>query len=301
MNRLDLARLVINGMTRRHTPMQLFAPTLKEQVNGKVVLITGASSGIGRELARRVAESGAITVVTARRADLLEDLSRELRSRGATAHAIGADLSTTDGVEALAGEVLRRYGAPGVLALNAGRSIMRPISDSEFRLHDYERTIRTNYLGAVGLTLRLLPAMRERGSGHVLHSSSIGVQANLPMFSAYIGSKAALEAFMRVAAVECLGDGIVFTNINFPLTKTDMIGPTDWKGYAALTVDEAADMLIDAIRRRPYGLSTPLGSVAAWTNRLFPGAARSMLNVLYRSAPATNSAVVDPANEAVRS
>lgn len=275
----------INSLTRPSPLPHPFAPSLAERVSGRTVLVTGASSGIGRGLALRLAAEGATVLATARRVAELDALVAEIEAGGGTAHALPADLSTEDGVDALADRVLSEHGAPDVLVLNAGRSIRRSIARSEHRLHDYERAMRVNYLGAVGLTLRLLPGMRERGSGHVVSSSSIGVQSDLPRFSAYIGSKAALDAFLRVAAVECLADGVKFTVVHLPLVDTDMIGPTGWTGFASLSVDEAVEMMSDAIRRRPAHVGALLGSAAAASIALTPRSARRGLHYFHRMVP----------------
>ena len=113
-----------------------------------------------------------------------------------------------------------------MLVNNAGRSIRRSVALSYDRFHDYERTVRLNYLSAVKLMLLLLPHMRDQGGGHVVNVSSIGVQTNPPRFSAYVGSKAALDAFTRVVSSETIGDNVTFTTIHMPLVRTPMIAPT---------------------------------------------------------------------------
>ncbi len=287
--RLAITYAGVNRLTR---PIRLpsRAPSLADRVRNKVVLITGASSGIGRALALQVAEAGAITLVTARREDELEKLVALIDEAGGVAHALPADLSTDEGIDALADRVLSEFGAPEVLINNAGRSIKRSLARSEHRLHDFERAMRVNYLGPVGLTLRLLPEMRQRRSGHVIHSSSIGAQAGLPRFAAYVGSKAALDAFAKVAAVECLSDNVHFTTVHLPLVDTEMIGPTNWGGFHPLTVDEAADLLVDAIRRRPEHVDVPLGAVAAFTRRNLPNTSRKLLHSFHRMTPDSASA-----------
>lgn len=189
MNRVRqaIARSAINALTRPHP--HPFGPRLEDQVRGRTVLVTGASSGIGRGLALRIAGAGATVLVTARRAAELEELCAEIAEAGGVAHALPADLATVDGIDSLADRVLAEHGAPDVLVLNAGRSMRRSIARSERRLHDYERALRVNYLGSVGLMLRLLPAMRERRSGQVVTSSSVGVQGDVPRFSAYVASR----------------------------------------------------------------------------------------------------------------
>lgn len=264
-------RHTINRLTRPLAVPRPFTPSLRRRVDGQVVFVTGASGGLGRRLAERVAAAGAITVVTARRGDELDALVAEIRAADGCAHALPGDLGTPEGIDAVAAAVLERFGAPEVFVCNAGRSIRRSIADAEDRLHDYERTMRINYLAGVGLSLRLLPAMRRRGRGHVVHSSSIGVLSNLPAFSAYIGSKAAMDAFFRVAAIESLADGVTFTNVHIPLVDTDMAAGSDWGGYARLTVDEGTDMLVDAIRRRPHEVNNPLGALTAAAYTVAPG------------------------------
>lgn len=275
-------RHMINVLTKPVSVSYPWTPTLSERVGGRTVLITGASSGIGRRLAERVAEAGARVIVTARRADELDDVVREITVRGGVAHAVPGDLSTSDGANAVANEVLERFGAPDTLVLNAGRSIMRSLADSEHRLHDYERTVAINYLGGVGLMLRLLPGMRARGSGHIVHSSSIGVLGNLPEFSAYVGSKAALDAVLRIAGIESRADGVRVTNVHLPLVTTDMIAPSDWSQYASLTLEEGVDMVVDAIRRRSREVNNPLGILYRDSYRVLPGIVSRVQNDYYR-------------------
>ncbi|MGV0633247.1 SDR family NAD(P)-dependent oxidoreductase [Mycolicibacillus trivialis] len=275
-------RHTINALTRPLPIPRPFTPSLRDRVEGRTVFITGASGGLGRRLAERVAEAGATVVVTARRGDELDELVDRIRAAGGTAHAIPGDLATGDGVDAVAAAVLDTVGAPDVFVCNAGRSIRRSIADAEDRLHDYERTMAINYLGGVGLTLRLLPAMRRRGGGHVVHSSSIGVPSNLPTFSAYVGSKAALDAFFRIAAIESRSDGVRFTNVHLPLIDTDMAAGSDWDGYSRLSLDEGTDMLVDAIRRRPHQLNNPLGSLTALAYATMPGTFTRLTSRMHR-------------------
>lgn len=272
----------INFLTKPMAVPRLGTPSLSARVAGRVVFITGASSGIGKRLAERVAAAGATAVVTARRTDELAHLVQGIETTGGIAHAVVGDLSTEDGINEVAQTVLDRFGAPDVFVSNAGRSIMRSVADSEHRLHDYERTMRLNYLAGVGLTLRLLPEMRRRRSGHIVHSSSIGVLSNLPTFSAYIGSKVALDAFFGVAAIESLRDGVQFTNVHLPLVDTEMIAPTDWSGFTSLTVDQGVDMLIDAIRRRPRSVNNPLGSMYLAAHSVAPDTLRRLQNTMFR-------------------
>ena len=190
------------------------------------MLITGASSGIGRAAAIKVAAAGGIPLLVARTAEKLEEVREEIERAGGVAHVYTADLSDYDSIDRMVEKALADHPSIDVLVNNAGRSIRRSVALSYDRIHDYERTIRLNYLGTVKLILALLPHMREQKSGHIVNVSSIGVQTNPPRFSAYVASKSALDAFTRVASSETIGDNVTFTTIHMPLVRTPMIAPT---------------------------------------------------------------------------
>src|SRR5205807_6013820 len=109
-------------------------------------------------------------------------------------------------------------------------------------------TMQLNYFGALKLILAFLPGMRERLFGHIVNVSSIGVQANTPRFSAYVASKAALDAFSRCVAPEVVGDGVHFTTVYMPLVRTPMIAPTGiYDAFPTLTPEQGAQMTVAAI------------------------------------------------------
>ncbi|WP_280219902.1 SDR family NAD(P)-dependent oxidoreductase [Nocardia neocaledoniensis] len=281
----ELMRLVSNALTGPVRLPNPFRPSLRDQVAGKTVLITGASSGIGRGLAARVAAAGAITVVTARRTAELDQLVAEIRGKGGSAFAITSDLSTAEGIEKLADDMLVEFGAPDILVNNAGRSIRRPLNRSAERLHDFERTMRVNYFGAVGLILRLLPDMREKRDAQIITSSSVGTLTYPPQFSAYVGSKTALDAVMRIAAIETLSDGVVFTKVHLPMIDTAMAAPEGLHAYTKLPVETAVDMMVDAIIRRPDDVQDLLGIAGAWLNLLAPGLVKHALHAVHHRMP----------------
>ena len=161
----------------------------------------------------------------------------------------------------MAEEVLAYHGHVDILVNNAGRSIRRSVELSYDRFHDFERTIQLNYFGAVRLILALLPAMRGRKSGHIINISSIGTQTNPPRFSAYVASKAALDAFSRVIASEVVDDGVHLTTIHMPLVRTPMIAPTRmYDMFPAITPEEAAEMIAEAMIGKPKKVATRLGN-----------------------------------------
>jgi NAD(P)-dependent dehydrogenase (short-subunit alcohol dehydrogenase family) len=257
-------------------------------VNGKTVLITGASSGIGKAAAFKIARAGGIPLLVARSADKLEETKRQIEDLGPahTAYSYSADISDPDSVDDLVERVLADHPAVDYLVNNAGRSIRRSVALSYDRFHDFERTIKLNYLGTIKLIMGLLPHMRERKSGHVINVSSIGVQTNPPRFAAYVASKAALDAWTRVVGSESIGDNVHFTTIHMPLVRTQMIAPTKiYDSFPTISPDEAADLICEAIRAKPKQINTRLGTFGEVAYALFPKAVDQILSTAYKVFP----------------
>ncbi|HEY5317885.1 MAG TPA: SDR family oxidoreductase [Solirubrobacteraceae bacterium] len=255
-------------------------------VAGKTVLITGASSGIGRAAANKIARAGGIPILVARGAEKLEETKQEIEDLGATAYTYTADLSDTESVDDLCARILADHPAIDVLVNNAGRSIRRSIALSYDRFHDFERTVQLNYLGTIKLIMGLLPHMRERKSGLIVNVSSIGVQTSPPRFSAYVASKAALDAWTRVVGSECIGDNVHFTTIHMPLVRTPMIAPTKiYDSFPTISPDEAADLICEAIRAKPKQINTRLGTFGEISYALFPKAVDQILSAAYKVFP----------------
>ncbi|MFE3262093.1 SDR family NAD(P)-dependent oxidoreductase [Nocardia sp. NPDC059091] len=232
-----------------------FRPTavsLREAVAGKVVLVTGASHGIGRASARKLAAAGAVVLLVARSRSELERLAADIMAAGGVAHAYPADLTDTDAVDRLGRTLLAEYGHIDVVISNAGKSIRRPIAESYDRFHDVTRTIDINYLGPVRLLLTLLPDMRARGQGHIVNVSTWGVlMPPTPRWSAYGASKAAFDVWLRSVAAEIAGDDVTTTSVYMPLVHTRMSAPTDFGRMPGLTVDEASDLVTHAVTAKP--------------------------------------------------
>ena len=257
----------------------LRAPGLDLAVGGRVVLVTGASSGIGRATARRLGAAGATVLLVARRAAALEDLAIEIDASGGQAHVHPCDLRDLDAVDRLAGELLETYGHVDILVNNAGHSIRRSVSEAYDRSHDFHRTMRINYFAPLHLMLALLPAMRDQGRGHIVNVSTMGVLGRPPRWSAYVASKAALDALSSCLAGEIDADGVHMTSIHFPLVHTPMSAPTAiYAGAPGLTVDEAADVIAEAIRTRPPRMSPRLGILFQVGWLVAPTTMRKMLS-----------------------
>lgn len=254
----------VNGRTRTDED------DLRAAVAGRTALVTGSSFGIGEATARRLAGAGATVLLVARTAERLEEVAAELGDR---AHPYACDLTDYDATGELAARVLAEHGAPDVLVNNAGKSIRRPIAESSDRFHDFQRTIAINYLAPVRLTLALLPAMRERGSGHLVNISTSGVRGlpAAPGWSAYQSSKAAFDVWSRSVAQEVRPDGIASTSIYMGLVKTRMSAP-NFATIPGLSPEGAGALVCDAIVRRPRTAGPAwIGPVDAIANGLMRG------------------------------
>jgi short-subunit dehydrogenase len=264
----------------------LLAGSLSRSVDGRTVMITGASSGIGEAAAREVGKAGGVVLLVARSADKLEALAEEVRELGGDAFAHPCDLTDPDDVDRMAAEVLGEYGHVDVLINNAGKSIRRSINRSYDRFHDYQRTMQLNYFAPVKLILDLLPVMRRRGAGHIVNVSTIGLQVNTPRFAAYLASKAALDAFSRSIGPEVIGDGVHITTVYMPLVRTPMIAPTKiYDRLPTLSPEEAAEMIVEALRKRPKKVATTLGNIGQLTYAIAPGAQDLVVNRAYKLFP----------------
>jgi NAD(P)-dependent dehydrogenase (short-subunit alcohol dehydrogenase family) len=276
----------------RHLDPDLFVDhSLSGKVKGKVVVVTGGSSGIGKAAALKIAAAGAKLVICARGAEELAETKKEIEAAGGLCHTYQVDLADLASCDKFVVDVLADHGHVDILVNNAGRSIRRAISSSYDRFHDFERTMQLNYFGALRLIMGVLPKMAERHRGHIINISSIGVLTNSPRFSAYVASKAALDAFSRCAQAEFSDNGVSFTTINMPLVKTPMIAPTKmYESVPTLSPDEAADIIIEAIIERPVRIATRLGTFAQVFYALAPRVYEIVMNTAFRLFPDSSAA-----------
>ena len=271
-------RLLITpkALLRRHVAgpvARLTGSPLPSPLAGRVVLVTGASSGIGEATAKAVAARGAVALCVARRQDELDRVVREIGEAGGSASSHVCDLTDDAAVVALVERVLAEHDHVDMLVNNAGRSIRRSLEFSYDRMHDFERTMAVNYFGPVRLTMGLLPRMRERRFGHVVNVVTWGVQLKAPKFSAYIASKTALDTFGRIAGRETWYDNVTFTNLRLDLVRTDMIEATDtYRNAQAKTPEQAALLVVRALEDRPLTISTVAGRVGELLNLIAPRA-----------------------------
>jgi thioester reductase-like protein len=260
-------------------------------LDGRRVVITGASSGIGRATALKVAAAGGVPLLVARRMHELEELRAEIEAAGGHAHSYPCDLTDGEAVDKMVAQMLAEQPGVDMLVNNAGRSIRRSVRLSYDRMHDYERAMAINYFGAVRLILALLPHMVERRFGHIVNVSSIGVQGIAPRFSAYVASKAALDYFSKIVATETHGAGITFTTVHMPLVRTPMIRPTKiYDAFPTKSPEQAAEMVMEALLKRPKHIGTPTGYLIQAAYTVAPGLVDAIAYQGYRIFPDSTAA-----------
>ncbi|MEH8118135.1 SDR family oxidoreductase [Aeromonas allosaccharophila] len=269
----------------RHLDPELFIDrSLRGRVEGKVVLVTGATSGIGRATARKLAGAGAIVVTIARDEQKIAETQAEFAELVLTMQVYQGDLADLAQGEAITRQIVEEHGGVDILINNAGRSIRRSIEDSFERFHDLERTMQLNYFGALKVIMGVLPTMIEKKKGHIVNISSIGVLTNAPRFSAYVASKSALDAWVRTAASEFADKGVSFSIINMPLVKTPMVAPTKvYEQVPMMTPEEAADLVCDTIINKHVRLATRLGVFGQVVHALAPRVAQVIMNTSFRT------------------
>ena len=260
--------------------------TLSGKVKDRVVVVTGASSGIGKATAIKLAGAGARVVLVARGEEKLVETKQEIEAAGGRCWMYTADVSDLASCDALVARVLKEHGVCDYLVNNAGRSIRRGVINSFDRFHDFERTMQLNYFGALRLIMGFLPKMIEQKRGHIINISSIGVLSNAPRFSAYVASKSALDSFAACASSEFLDKGINFTTINMPLVRTPMIAPTKmYENVPTLSPEQAADLVVEAIVYKPVRIATRLGIFGAISHAAAPRLTQIMLNTAFNMFP----------------
>jgi len=279
----DYAPVLWDYWERNLDPDLFVDHSLEGNVGGKVVLITGASSGIGKVSALRLAGAGGHVLLVARSAEKLEETAAEIAELGGMATIYQADVSDLEDCDRLVAEVLANHGFIDILINNAGRSIRRSLELSYDRFHDFERTMQINYFGAIRLTMGLLPSMSKEKKGQVINMSSISALTPSPRFSAYVASKSALDAWTRAAAVEYSDRNVRFTTINMPLVRTPMISATSiYDSMPVLTPDEAADMVVEAVIKKPKRIASQMGIFLQVMTAVAPKFSEVLMNTVFR-------------------
>ena len=264
----------------------------QQKVDGKTIVVTGASSGIGLTVSKYLAQAGAHVLLLARTKEKLDEVKAEIEAEGGKASVFPCDLNDMESIDAVSKEILAAVDHIDILVNNAGRSIRRAVHESVDRFHDFERTMQLNYFGAVRLVLNILPHMMQRKDGQIINISSIGVLANATRFSAYVASKAALDAFSRCLSAEVHSHKIAITSIYMPLVRTPMIAPTKiYKYVPTLSPEQAADLIAYAIVKRPKKIATNLGRLASITYAIAPDVNNILMSIGFNLFPSSTASI----------
>eukprot|EP00123_Amoebidium_parasiticum_P016382 comp23407_c0_seq1/m.38866 comp23407_c0_seq1/g.38866 ORF comp23407_c0_seq1/g.38866 comp23407_c0_seq1/m.38866 type:complete len:824 (-) comp23407_c0_seq1:551-3022(-) len=259
---------------------------LRAHLKGKIVMVTGASDGIGRQMSVKLGSLGATVLLVSRTKEKLDAVKAEVEAGGGTGYVYATDLSKLEDIDGMVDKVLKDHGRVDILFNNAGRSIRRSVQFQYDRMHDFQRTMQLNYFGSVKLILRLLPTMRERKYGHVIAISSIGCQSKAPRFAAYVASKAALDGFTMCLAGEVADDGVIFSTVYMPLVRTKMIAPSKvYNDVPAMDVKDAADMALRCIVTKERKVSSQLGQLAELLGAVSPQLLEEISRRLYKMLP----------------
>ncbi|WP_151708447.1 SDR family NAD(P)-dependent oxidoreductase [Acinetobacter brisouii] len=264
----------------------------QDKVHDKIALVTGASSGIGMTVSKRLASAGAHVLLIARTEEKLLEVKAEIEQAGGKASVYPCDLNEMDAIDAVSKQILADFDHIDILINNAGRSIRRAVHESLDRFHDFERTMQLNYFGAVRLVLNILPHMIKRKNGQIINISSIGVLANATRFSAYVASKAALDAFSRCLSAEVHSHKISITTVYMPLVRTPMIAPTKiYKYVPTLSPEQAADLVAYAIVKKPKKIATHLGYLSSLTYAIAPEINNKLMSIGFNLFPSSSASV----------
>lgn len=236
-------------------PSSINFKKLQKEVTGKTILITGASSGIGKELAYLLSHTTAHLILVARREAAMNAMKTEIEKFSAKVTVFRADLRNEVEVEELLAFLHQLEGGVDIVVSNAGISINRPIAQSLERYHDFTRTMALNYFAPIQLLLSLIPVL-ARNKGHIVNVSTINVLLfPLPYWAAYQASKTAFDTWLRSAEPELALNNISTTSIYLPLVKTPMIEPTvAYRTSPAMSAVHVAEIIGHALysRRRTY-------------------------------------------------
>jgi short-subunit dehydrogenase len=255
--------------------------SIPQRFEGRVAVVTGASSGIGRALALTMAQRGATVVGLARRAELLDQLATELAKHAARATTRICDVSDADTLRTALEEIERELGRVDILVNNAGIDLMLPVPGGDDET--VRRVFDVNFFAAVSATLAVVPGMIARGWGAVVNVSSDTARAPEPRQGAYAASKAALSAFSESVAHEVAGRG-VHVHVLYPgwvPTAMGLSGNEDGGSLPPKAVRRSAEQVATLVADRIGGPRIDIN--AAWLPLLAP-IARTVAPVSYARA-----------------
>jgi short-subunit dehydrogenase len=229
----------------------------------RTALITGASSGIGRGIAERLAERGVKVVLVARRKEMLDEVADRIGTRGGSAITVAADVADTASLVAKMTEIDDEVGGIDLVIANAALGVNVPGTRMTF--DRIAPMLQINFVGAIATLTALLPKMVARRSGHLVGVSSIAAFRGLPTSSAYSATKAGLSTFLEGLRVDLRGSGVDVTTVHPGFVRTDMTAKNRFPMPFLLELDDACDRVIDGIYAKKRTIDFPAPLVAAMT------------------------------------
>ncbi|MFN0204563.1 MAG: SDR family NAD(P)-dependent oxidoreductase [Bacteroidia bacterium] len=276
---MNTFQFLLNRLLFPHRSLHFEA--LSKAIARKTILITGASFGIGEELAYTLAPTGATLLLVARTTEKLLLVQEKVKHLGGNAHIYTCDFTKREEVEGFIKELKDKE--IDIVISNAGKSIRRKLADSLDRFHDFSRTMHINYLSPVQILLPLIPVLAKR-KGHILHLSAVNVLlAPAPYWAAYQASKVAFDQWFRCTTPELNAIEISTTAVYLPLVKTRMIEPTvAYQNMPAMTTQQVANWVCNALITKPKRLAPWWLHLAEWASVILPS--EKLLAFLYLSS-----------------
>ena len=240
----------------------------------KVVLITGASSGIGKQTAIEFAKLGSSIILVARRKNKLEQVENELKQFNVNTLVCTCDVSKKDQVEKMSKIVLEKFNSIDILVNNAGFAIYGSVYD--LSINDIESQMETNYFGMIYCTKNFLPLMLEKKSGHIVNVASVAASFGLPGIASYCASKFAMLGFSEGLKHELSGTGVGITVVSPIMVKTDFFDHPSFEKMpkyspTSLNSKTVAKAIVKASNSSRLEIITPsIVRIAVWLKHTFP-------------------------------
>jgi NAD(P)-dependent dehydrogenase (short-subunit alcohol dehydrogenase family) len=228
----------------------------RSSLDGKVAIITGASSGIGRATALAFARGGATTVLASRSAEKLERVAAEIRGFNPQVLVLPTDVSVREQVQHLVDRTVEEFGRIDILFNNAGNAYVGPVDDGRF-VDDLNNMLAVSFYGVVYGTQAVLPVMKRQSTGHIINMSSVVGRKAFPHFGGYSITMHAISAFTDALRQELRGTGIAVTCVHPALTQTamlDEVNPADmpppFRAMTPRTPEFVAAGIVNAVSKQ---------------------------------------------------
>ena len=253
----------------------------------KVVLITGASSGIGKQTAIEFAKLGSSIILVARRKNKLEQVENELKQFNVNTLVCVCDVSKKDQVEELSKIVLQKFDSIDILVNNAGFAIYGSVSD--LSIDEIESQMETNYFGMIYCVKNFLPLMLKKKSGHIVNVASVGASFSVPGVSSYCATKFAMLGFSEGLKHELYGTGVGLTVVSPIMVRTPLFEHPSFTNFSkfstgvSLSSETVAKTIIKASNSSRLEIVVPsVARAVIWFKQTFPFLINPIVGRIFR-------------------